>query len=229
VLWQEKSDESDFIVPDSVQDLSFRINCHELPVDHAWLLYTAIVKHLPWLEHDPIAGIHSIHVAASGNGWTRPADVSGSMLQLSKRTRLYLRLPKSRISDAIALTNKNLMLGRFPLQIGSSQAKSLVATDTVFCRSLSGFDDDEETFTEQVADALATQGIRATKMLCGLSHIVHSPSGDVNARSVLLADMTLEESLFLQQYGLGSGKLLGCGIFLPHKSLAAVGSSQDTN
>lgn len=229
MLWQEKSDDSNFVVPDNILDLSFRITCRELPVDHAWQLYSAILQHLPWLDHEQNACIHSIHVAASGNGWTRPTETPGSMLQLSRRTRLYLRLPRSRISDASELSEKKLMVGDIPVEIGSFQTKPLVVTNTVFCRSLSGFDaSDEDAFTEQVAEALKALGINATKMLCGLSHVVHSPTGDKTARSLLLADLQLEESLYLQQYGLGMEKLLGCGIFLPHKSLAAVGSSQDT-
>ena len=93
--WQEKTDEADFIVPDDVVDLSFRIDCAQLPPDHAWLLYRALERALPWLQQEPRAAVHSIFGAASGNGWVRPADVPGELLQLSRRTRLSLRLPKA--------------------------------------------------------------------------------------------------------------------------------------
>ena len=70
-------------------------------------------------------------------------------------------------------------------------------------------------------------GIKVSKLLCGLSHTIRRPQGNLQARSVLLADLDIEQAMDLQQHGLGDQFLLGCGIFLPHKSLAAVGSSQD--
>jgi hypothetical protein len=66
-------------------------------------------------------------------------------------------------------------------------------------------------------------------MLFGLSHTIHRPDSEIKARSILLADLEFDDSIKLQQNGLGHEQLMGCGIFLPHKSLAAVGSSQDND
>ncbi|MEJ2178567.1 MAG: type I-MYXAN CRISPR-associated protein Cas6/Cmx6 [Gammaproteobacteria bacterium] len=44
-----------------------------------------------------------------------------------------------------------------------------------------------------------------------------------------LAELEPAESIALQQRGVGLNRALGCGIFLPHKSLAAVGSSQEND
>jgi hypothetical protein len=38
----------------------------------------------------------------------------------------------------------------------------------------------------------------------------------------MLHALSPEQSLRLQQHGLGPQRLLGCGIFVPHKSAAAV-------
>jgi len=38
----------------------------------------------------------------------------------------------------------------------------------------------------------------------------------------MLAELSLEESVRLQQRGLGSHRSMGCGIFLPHKGISAV-------
>ena len=38
----------------------------------------------------------------------------------------------------------------------------------------------------------------------------------------MLHDLKLEQSALLQQVGLGEHRKLGCGIFVPHKSIAAV-------
>ena len=41
--------------------------------------------------------------------------------------------------------------------------------------------------------------------------------------SMMLHALVPEQSLRLQQHGLGPHRLLGCGLFVPHKSAAAVG------
>jgi CRISPR/Cas system CSM-associated protein Csm4 (group 5 of RAMP superfamily) len=38
----------------------------------------------------------------------------------------------------------------------------------------------------------------------------------------MLADLELEESLKLQEAGLGPGRKLGCGLFLPQKGIKPV-------
>jgi CRISPR/Cas system CSM-associated protein Csm4 (group 5 of RAMP superfamily) len=38
----------------------------------------------------------------------------------------------------------------------------------------------------------------------------------------MLASLTPDESLRLQQHGLGPHRTMGCGIFIPHKGIDAV-------
>ena len=234
--WQSLTDDADFTVPDSVVDLSFRIHCAQLPVDHAVDLYRALEGVLTWLRDEPCAAIHSVFDAASGNGWVRPADQSaglaGELMQLSKRTRLYLRLPKHRLADAAELSGRVLDIGGYPLTVGVSSVKPLSAWPTIFARSVTGEQhdehrghNDEAEFSRGVADRLAAMNIQPPKLLCGLSHSIAGEGTTLNARSVMLADLKLEESIRLQQNGLGSNLKIGCGIFLPHKSIAAVPAS----
>lgn len=227
MLWEERSGDSAFVVPRDIIDLSFRMECRELPVDHAWDLYRALRRLLPWIDEDTRVAIHSVHGATSGNGWIRPPEAPGSRLQLPRRTRLYLRIPAEREPDARALCGSELRLEDSRIRLGDCRPKPLVPSDTVFCRSLTGDGvDDEEAFTRWVADRLHQRGIRLRKMLCGLRHVIHRPGDDMAARSVMLSDLEPLESIRLQESGLGHGRRLGCGIFLPHKSIAAVGRPQ---
>ncbi len=227
MLWQEQPDSRDFIVPDDILDLSFRMECRELPVDHAWALSHAIAANLPWFKDEPCAAIHTIHGAASGNGWIRPPEQPGSLLLLSRRSRLHLRLPKHRCDDARALCGTTLDIAGYSIKVGDCQKKALVPSRTIFSRSVCCTDsDDEQEFTRWIAEKLHQQGINVSKMLCGLSHTVMTPDRILLARSVLLADLDLEQSIYLQQHGFGPERTMGCGVFLPHKSLAAVGTSQ---
>ncbi|MGI9316181.1 MAG: type I-MYXAN CRISPR-associated protein Cas6/Cmx6 [bacterium] len=228
MLWQESTEASNYIVPDDIVDLSYRIECRELPIDHAWSLNAAIQEALPWIGTEPEAGIHSIHGASSGNGWERPPHLPDGLLQLSRRTRMYLRLPKHRLHDAQALVGLNLDLGGFHITVGESQIRALVPATTVFSRSVhSSNTDDEAIFEREVIDLLAQQEIKVSKMLCGLAHDLTTPESKLRVRSILLAELEPADSIALQQRGLGQNRRLGCGIFLPHKSLAAMGASQD--
>ena len=226
MLWQENNNQETHLVPDDVLDISFRIQCPELPVDHAWHLYGAIREQLPWIEDDPRFGIHSIHGAASGNGWIRP-PAANSRLQLSKRTRLNLRITKDRISDTETLSGCLLDIPGFPMKVGPSKRKPLVSSDTIFSRSVINLGDETELdLTQRLSRHFRRNDIRIKKMLCGLSHCIATPTEKISARSVLLSDLQPDESIYLQQHGFGEGRQLGCGIFIPHKSLSVVGSGQ---
>jgi len=43
-------------------------------------------------------------------------------------------------------------------------------------------------------------------------------------RSLMVAELKQAESVRLQQHGMGEGRKLGCGIFLPQKDIKAVNS-----
>ncbi|MDH3609566.1 MAG: hypothetical protein OEQ24_10045 [Gammaproteobacteria bacterium] len=45
-------------------------------------------------------------------------------------------------------------------------------------------------------------------------------------RSLMIDGLKIEESIYLQQRGLGEGRLVGCGLFMPHKGIEAVGEAQ---
>ena len=107
MFWQDQEDEKQqFVVPDNVVDLSFKVQCKQLPLDHAHSLSQTIQQALPWFADESLAGIHLIHGAESGNGWIRPQEPD-AILSLSKRTRFILRLPKHRVEDASNLQVKN--------------------------------------------------------------------------------------------------------------------------
>ena len=69
---------------------------------------------------------------------------------------------------------------------------------------------------------LTDMGIRVRKALCGKSTLLATPTGTVQTRSLMLADLTVEESVRLQQCGLGTHRLMGCGLFIPHKGIDSV-------
>ena len=221
--WEEESyDQAGACAADSV-DVAFRLCGRWLPVDHACALRGAVVKVLPWLEDEPDAGIHSIHGAASGNGWERPDSGTGEMLSLSRRTRLMVRVPVRRAEGTSELCECRLDIDGCEVVTGARQPRPLRPAGTVFARYVVDEEGgDEERFVERVACALESHSVSVRKLVCGRSHRIESAKGVLATRSVLIAALRPEESLAIQCRGIGPGRLLGCGLFVPHKDIAPV-------
>jgi CRISPR-associated protein Cas6 len=224
MFWNEnKEEEKGYKVPDDIVDLSFAIQCKMLPLDHAYALSQALQAALPWLSAEEDAGVHLIHVAESGNGWYRPQDTA-ALLHLSRRTRMMLRVPKHRIDDAHALSGMALDVAGHRLAVGEAQIKPLSALSTLFARHVVMADAQmsEAAFLEQAVTEIRGLGIRVNKILCGKAHDLTTPEGVIHTQSVMIADLDSEPAVTLQQKGIGPGRKMGCGLFLPHRGIKAV-------
>lgn len=218
MFWQD-SQEAVGAVPDDVVDIVYQIDCRTLPVDHAWALSQAVRDVLPWLEVEPTAGVHPIHVADSGNGWRRPENAD-DLLYLSRRTRLILRVPRERIAAAQALVGRQLDVAGHALRVDTATQRPLSALTTIFSRyvvSAPGLD--EPAFLQTALREMETLGVRPKKMLCGIEKVITTPDQSVHTRSLMLAELNQQESVTLQQRGLGPMRQLGCGLFIPHKDI----------
>jgi len=221
MFWQEEPEELPGGVPTDVVDLLFAVDCKRLPVDHAYALSKALAKALPWFDEEPGLGVHTIHVAGSQNGWERPLHGTQSHILLSRRTKLALRVPQARVGDlGKALTGLTLDIAGCPLTLGEAKPRPLSKETTLFSRYLiSQADEEESAFLARVARELLGMDIRIRKALCGKTLSLAFPGGSLATRSLLLADLSPEESLRLQQRGLGSHRTMGCGLFIPHKGI----------
>jgi CRISPR-associated protein Cas6 len=229
MFWNdEQAKKPEFVIPDDVIDVAFRIACPTLPLDHAHALSRALIDILPWLEDEEHAGVHLIHGAASGNGWYRPEDVASEVLHLPRRTRMRLRVPRHRLEDARQLTGRRLDVDGHVLEVGDSEVFLLSSLSTLFSRYvMTAADTDENAFLEEASRGLQEIGINCRKMLGGISHTLRFPDGPVLTRSLMVADLEPEQSIRLQQVGLGPGRSFGCGLFLPHKGIKPVSDDKD--
>ena len=224
MFWQEDDDKPEHaVVPDQILDLGFSIECKQLPIDHAWGLKEALLKALPWLADEPLARVHRIHVAESSNGWMRPEDTEAQVLVPSRRTKLYLRLPKTRLELAQQLTGHTLSLGGYALTVGAAKIRLLQNQPVVFARSVACLPEEtEESFLRRMAAEIQQlTGIKIKKMLCGKSTHLYQPQQPLLTRQLMMADLDNETSIKLQQYGLGEERLMGCGVIIPHKGIKA--------
>lgn len=214
-------------VPGDIVDAVFGISCSCLPVDHAYALSQAIQGALPWFAGEPHAGLHLVHGASAGSGWMRP-ELPDALLHLSHRVKLALRLPSHRIDDAALLLGRTLQVAGWPLRVDRLAVKPLSRITTLFSRGvILSAGGDEAQFLSAAGDELRALGIRDGKPVCGRTTVIATPEHIHHARSLMLARLTREQSLMLQQHGLGEGRKLGFGLFIPHKSIEDLHSRSD--
>tara|TARA_B100001559_G_C16379524_1_gene565916 strand:- start:82 stop:756 length:675 start_codon:yes stop_codon:yes gene_type:complete len=201
-------------------DVSFRIDCKTLPYDHACALSNEITKNMPWLLDDNLTGIHTLHGPESGNGWVRSEKEE---IFLSKRTRLVLRIPRSDIEKAKKLENVSVNVLGNTIKIGKSNTKAfLVVRDLISRFVLCDKNETEEDFLLGVKKELFSHGVMIKKAICGKEKSFTIDGKNRFTRSLMIADLSKENSVLLQDTGVGTGRIFGCGIFLPHKSIDAV-------
>lgn len=199
----------------SMVDLVFVLRGRQLPHEHRVLLAAALEAALPWLAGAPGAGVHRLNVADA------PAGGAAQAL-LAQRTRLVLRLPRARAADAAALTGQTLDIGGHALCVGALHAHELRPWGTLYAHLVAleaGVD--EAAFMQQVEHELGRLGLPC-RPICGRPQRLES--GRLQGHSLMLDGLSAAHSLRLQDLGLGPHRRLGCGLFVPHRSAAAVGA-----
>lgn len=193
-------------------DMVFPLEGHSLPRDAAPALRAALERELPWLAEEPLAGIHPLKLVPGTN----------AQALLSQRTRLLLRLPRARFDAAAELAGRTLQLGGQTLTLGHPHPRELLPHRTLYAYAVAAEGDDEIAFMHAMNGELQALAVRS-QLICGKCQHHDWPAGALTTFSLMLHGLTTVDSLRLQELGLGEHRLLGCGIFVPHKSAAAVG------
>jgi CRISPR-associated protein Cas6 len=201
--------------PANLVDLAFALQGHTLPRSHRAELAQALRRVLPWLADEPLAGVHRLNVSAGG----------GPEALLSNRSRLVLRLPRQRVADAQALVGTELNLGGHSLRVqGPGQERELLPYGTLYAHVVAAQRPDELAFLDEVDSELQQLGITGRRM-CGRQQALADGTGAPMGYSLMLDGLSPAHAQQLMEHGLGPHRLWGCGLFIPHKSAAAVGSS----
>jgi CRISPR-associated protein Cas6 len=227
MLWQDETPQEEVAISQTIVDLVFDINCRCLPVDHAYALSQAISKALPWFMKEAQAGLHLILMAESGSGWIRP-ESPDELLFLSRRTKLTLRLPQRRIAEAQALSGMTLEVAGYSIKVGNAKQKSFSKMPVLMAKYvIANPEQDEETFLKTAVAEIQGKGIVCRKVLCGKTHHFKLPDGELFTRSLMVAELKPQDSIILQEEGLGDGRKMGCGLFIPHKDIKPVSSKTE--
>ncbi len=225
MYWTEdKGKKNEFVIPENVVDVVFALQGKAIPMDNAYALSKAIEKVLPWVEDDEQLGIHQVFGAESGNGWLRPENTENELLYLSHRQKLTVRVTQQRLNDIQHLTGKTLDVDGYELKVGKSTIRKLSDMSIVFARNVVVSDAglSEEDFMKACAEQISEYGITIKKMMCGRERSIQLPDKKLITRGLMLADLGKTEAVILQEKGIGVGRKLGCGLFLPQKGIDAV-------
>ncbi len=193
-------------------DVAFALRGGSIPADHGWNLFRLLSERLDWLAAEPDAGVHPI----------RGARAVAGEVHLGTRARLMLRLPRKRVEQSFALSGARLDLGD-SVEVGSAQVRPLFAHGTLYSQFVTTATPDEARFQRDVSAELQSASV-GCKVVCGNMRRAQTQGAEIVGFSLMLHELSPEDSLRMQASGLGNGRKYGCGIFVPHKSAAAVGS-----
>lgn len=194
-------------------DVVFELDSGTVANDHAEALASALRRALPWLDEEPRAGILPLSGLGRGDEFN----------YVGRRSRLVIRMPIHRSASVDVLCGSALDLDGAPLGLGRSSLRPLVpVTEVVHSQVVSFGTADEIEFLAACRAELAERGIGG-EPVTGRARRIKSASGEVHGFALMLHGLKRVESVAIQESGLGLHRLLGCGLFVPHKSIAAVG------
>ena len=193
-------------------DVAFSLRGGSIPADHGWRFYQLLAERLDWLADEQNAGVHPI----------RGARAVAGQIALGNRARMTLRLPTERVQQARVLTGWRFELGD-TVEVGDSHLRPLFAHVALYSQIVVTGAEDETAFVRDVQAALDAAGVDG-KVVCGRMRRAQAQVAEVTGFALMLHELSLEDSLKVQATGLGTGRKFGCGIFVPHKSTAAVGA-----
>jgi CRISPR-associated protein Cas6 len=202
-------------------DVIFPASGELLPADHSYTLYTALTRVVPEFHRDgfPLSF-----------AWINGLPADKGMIRLFERSSLRCRVPAEHIATVLPLTGKTLQVAEHPVRLGIprvaplSASPSLMAKMATFKHGMS-----PERFLAAAREKLRLLNISDQAEL-GIPliasrerqgeprrRILRVKGRQVVGYSLLVTGLTAEESLRLQEAGLGGRRRMGCGFFLPWK------------
>ena len=196
-----------------VVDLFFHVQGKQVPVDHGYALYSAISRILEsreenkWLHNADNVGLLPIRGHYAGQG----------KLMLDQHARFGLRLPVNLIPKVLRLAGKRLDVDGEALRVGVSTTSALIPAPVLYAHIVTTKNGEDETrFDAEIQRQLDALGIKG-KPARGSRRIVTIKDKKVVGYSLLVSELTAEESIRLQEQGLGGRRKMGCGVFVEWK------------
>ena len=184
-------------------DLCFRVVGARIPVDHGFGLYGALSRVLPFIHEDNDLGIKLIRGRYAGGG----------MLDISPHSELVLRIPAGSIGTFLPLAGKTLEVLTCRLSVGAPATRALIPSATLHSRLVSTRNGhDQARFETEMKNQMERLGVNGRISVASRrTFAVHGKQ--VVGYSVSATELTAEESIVVQERGLGGRRKMGCGFF----------------
>lgn len=196
----------------SSADFAFAVSGDRIEPDYPSGLHRALAAALPWLDDESQTGVHPM----------RGLTPCAGSLMVGGRTRIVLRAPTQRAADCARLEGVRLEVPA-PLLVGRVTMRELLAYPVLHSRLVVTGARDEMDFMADVERGMAELELDC-EMIVGRRGELPTDAGRLMGFSLMLHGLSAAESLRLQEHGLGQHRKLGCGLFVPHKAIAAVGT-----
>jgi CRISPR-associated protein Cas6 len=190
----------------AIVDLAFPIQGESIPADHGYLLYAALSTLQPAFHGASWLGVHPIKGLASGANFRLPPG-----------SKLRLRLPANQVPCAVSLIGQTLSLGACQIRLGAPELSVLRPAAGLYSRLvvIKGFLDPEpyRLALQRQIDALGAQ----CRAAVGPRRTLRVKDRIIVGFAVSLSELSAEESIDVQERGLGGRRHMGCGVFAPFR------------
>ena len=210
----------DDLPPATMVDAVFPLAGRSLPRDHRLALADALEAAAPWLRELPAAGLHPVNLVPG----------TGDPALLSQRARLVLRVPRTHVASLAGLAGRELDVAGHRVQLGEPHLRELLPHNTLYAHFVAADlgaevaeDEDEAAFLAAVNAELDALGA-ACRRICGRRQRIRSGERPLVGFSLMLHGLAAADALRVLEAGVGSHRRLGAGVFVPHRSAAAVGA-----
>ena len=198
-------------------DLAFPLTGKLLPLDNGYIIYSALSRICPNLHELKNISIHPI--AGIPN--------SDKQLRLTKRSRLQIRISIEQIPQIYEfLVEQTFNIGQSQFYLGIPEYKALTSSSTVYSRLvIIRRCIEPQVFLDAAQRQLEKLGIQGNINLLKKKNgqfqcrqlVIEKKEGTFPIRGygVEVTDLTEEDSLKLQQQGIGGKHKMMCGVFVP--------------
>lgn len=195
-------------------DLSFSLSGSKaVAADHGFALYGAISRLLPEVHRENGIAVHPV----------RGRQVGNRQLMLMPWSTLTLRVVDAQISSLLPLAGKSIRIGNASIRVGVPTVNALAPSSVLRSRlvviKVANIKPESVT-AEQFAGAVRRQldelGVSAEAIVTiGKRRTLRVKQRELVGYEVVVEGLTAEESISIQEQGLGGKRHMGCGVFVP--------------
>ncbi len=188
-------------------DICFQVMGKNIAVDHGYALFAAVNRIRPHFHEDQDAGLRLI----------RGRYVGGGMLDISPCSELVMRVPVSGIPEYIPLAGKRLEIIGESLRVGVLKTRAIIPAVAVYSHLVTTKNGQEQSrFEQEISRQMRELNVQG-KFTLGKRRTFRVHKKQMVGYSMLVSELTAEESVILQERGLGGRRKMGCGFFEPRE------------